>query len=151
MDIESFLSIQLCFNKKKLLKNFAIILLFLLFTICSCKDEKQKWMLTNFSSKDWDIYRMRGKTYKNPKYGYYFDRNGKCIYYFYSINSAGRIEKNKFDFDDVIYPETWSVSNDATINILGTPYKLLYLTTDTMIINNRANKLDTLYLKQHKI
>lgn len=145
------LHIQLCFNKKKLFKNYTIILLFLLFSTYNCNGEKKKSMLANFSSKSWDTYRMRGKTYKNPIYGYKFERNGKCIYYFYSKNSTGKIEKNKFDFDDVVYPETWSVNNDSTINVLGISYKFLYLTKDTMIINNKANKTDTLYLKRQKI
>lgn len=123
-----------------------LIMLLLLLSIGACQESKQKWMISNFSDKHWDIYRMGGKNYKRPLYGYKFERTGKCIYYFYIKNKAGKTERQKFDFGDVYYPETWSLKNDSILTVLGIPYKLLSLTNDSMLLVNRSNRTDSLYL-----
>jgi len=122
----------------------------LLFFSLSCINEKKKWIISEDTGGYWDIYRMEKKTYKYPEYGYHFQANGKCIYYFYHYKSKAfnlGLKRYKFDFGDEIIPETWSMKNDSIINVMGFHYKIIYLTKNEMTIVNLLNNQDTIYLK----
>lgn len=142
---------QLSTNRKRILIKLCLYLfVFQLLFAVGCKEKKQKWMITGLSGKDWNIYKMKGKIYKRPLYGYHFQNNGDCFYYFYSRNAMGKIEKNKFDFGDVIYPDSWDYINDSTMNIRGRLFSFLYLSTDSMVVISKMNVSDTLYLTHSK-
>ncbi len=105
-------------------------------------------MISGYSDKYWDVYRMHNRFYVKARYGYHFKNDGTCIYYSYSKNEIkGNFKRDKFDFGDVIYPETWSIKNGSVINILGLDYRLLHLSEHKMIVVNAVNKQDTMYLK----
>jgi hypothetical protein len=114
----------------------------------SCLNESKKRIIAGSSGRHWDISRMEKKTYKYPQYGYYFQINGKCIYYFnhYRSKTLTEFDRAKFDFGDEVIPETWSLKNDSIINIMGFDYKIIYLTTHKMSIVNILNMQDTIFL-----
>jgi hypothetical protein len=117
----------------------------------SCDSEKGKLIIAGFSEKYWDVYRLYNKDYKMTDYGYCFKRDGTCIYYFYTRSKTKNLERNKFDFGDVIYPDTWSFKKDSTFNVMGIDYNVLRLSENEIIILNVLNKRDTVRLRLSKI
>ena len=119
--------------------------------ITSCNNEGEKLTISGFSGRYWDVYKIYKKEYKMTDYGYFFKSNGKCIYYFYTKSITKNLERNKFDFGDVIYPESWSIKNDSTINVMGIDYKILQLSVKEIIMINALNKQDTMHLRLSNI
>lgn len=118
------------------------ILLISISIIISCKTDK-KSILTALTASEcyWDVHDQYSTLNGRIGYCYKFENAGFCQYLYYNR----RNEREKFDFDDVIIPKTWKVHGDTIIYLLGIERKIIYSSTDTILLENPVTKIvDTL-------
>lgn len=83
--------------------------------ILSCNTYDPTPILTGGSHKFW--YKM-----SSPNFSYKFDKDGSCYYYISQETNDGKIERKQYGFGDLVYPNTWRIVNETTIEIQGFSY-----------------------------
>ena len=84
------------------------IILFFLLALHGCSHNKYMEILTGENGFYWDIIQDANRKFSKPVYSYFFDTNGGCIYYAYMKYPNKPIKRVKFDYGDVVYPQTWA-------------------------------------------
>ena len=115
---------------------------------------KERIILTNLSTKQWDLYKSYYKYFGNNKMGakeifrkvgiYELSWNGKCEYFLYNYRKKKLF---KYQADDVISDHIWEYKNDSTFILNGDSLKIMYFKKDSIVLLwNNPQWLDTLIL-----
>ncbi len=115
----------------------------IIFCVIACNNSKNdiNYILTNDTSKYWDVLQLPGFYQKDsskvyPFYCYYFDKNGKRIFYQYI--KGKRIQ---YSSGDIVIPEIWKPLTDTTILLGNTVCKIDKLIKDTFIYSNKFGQV----------
>ena len=123
------------------------IILFFLLALHGCSHNKYMEILTGENGFYWDIIQDANRKFSKPVYSYFFDTNGGCIYYAYMKYPNKPIKRLKFDYGDVVYPQTWKLNSD-TLEIQGFKNKIVSITKDKIVLLERNESKDTLVLQR---
>jgi hypothetical protein len=129
----------------KCIKNISGLLFLLSFYACS--QNKYNEALVGKNGLFWDVIQSGDRRFNTPRYSYFFDINGVCIYYTYMKYPNMPVKRVKFDYGDVVYPNTWQLISD-TLQIQGFKHKIVSFTQDKIILIESNTSKDTLMLKR---
>ena len=118
--------------------------------LCSCNYKKYKDRITGGKGTYWDVIKSGNKKYKTPAFSYFFGVNGECQYYSYQRSADGTIKRTSFNFGDVVYPNTWKMTED-TLQLQGFNYLLISNKNKKLLLINVLNPTDTLELMESGI
>ena len=121
--------------------------MFFLLSFSSCSHNKNKEFLVGENGFYWDIVQDGDRKFSTPKYSYFFKSNGGCVYYAYMKYSDESAKRVKFDYGDVVYPDTWQLKSD-TLEIQGFKNKIVSLTQDKIILIELNDSKDTIMLRK---
>src|SRR5947207_12046117 len=95
-----------------------VTILLSLLSLQSCSHNKYREILTGKNGFYWDVVQNGDRKFNSPGYSYFFNPNGGCIYYAYMKYPNTPTKRVKFDYGDVVYPNTWQLNSD-TLEIYG--------------------------------
>lgn len=110
--------------------------------IFSCKANNKNIVTTLTESECyWDVHDKYSTLNGKIGFCYKFENDSFCQYLYYNRRNV----REEFDFDDVVLPKTWKVQGDTIIYLLGIKRKIIYYSTDTILLENPVTKIiDTL-------
>ena len=123
------------------------ILIALFFTVlfCTCSYNKYKELLVGGNGFYWDVVQDGNRKFSIPRYSYFFGKSGGCVYYAYMKYPDKPIKRVKFDYGDVVYPNTWELKSD-TLKIQGFQKKIISLTQNKITLIELNDSKDTIVL-----
>ncbi len=80
---------------------------------------------------------------------YLFEKQGKCLFFYYNFYDQVRTDSvYRYDDDDVIVPDTWSVEGDSILTVRGISYSIIRYTNDSVYAKHHR-QTDTLILTRN--
>jgi hypothetical protein len=127
------------------ISKYSFYLLLLVITSCKSNADKLRFIISS-SNCYWDIRDSLSVSLGRPAYCYQFNRDGHCLYLFY--NRKGK--RDEYDDDDVIVPKKWELKGDSIMYIRGIQRRVISYSPDTLIFENRINRVRDTLIKNCK-
>ena len=123
-----------------------IRLLICLILLQSCTTTNKEPSLQNILTTNcyWDIVDESVINLINSCYK--FNDDGSCYYfYYYFYNKARTDSVFRYNDDDVLVSNTWTIKGDSILNIRGISYKLISYSMESIILKH-SNRNEALVL-----
>lgn len=112
---------------------FILMLFQIVNSSCKSKREEIKEMLINNKC----VWHIKNRPMEYGYYAYQFLKDGSCYYYFRDRQGVF----NKFYFDDIIVPNTWTLNGDSNLIIQANSYLISYYSKDSFTLYTRDENI----------